>query len=351
MFRVRPFEIKTLTWWRDERDDIDMSPIYQRKGGIWSRTDQQFLMDTILNEFDIPKIYIADFTYVNTRLNEKNKKYAIVDGKQRLEAIFDFFDNKYSLADTFEYIQDAKINISGLNYRDLQREYPKIAGKFDNFNLTVVSIITDEDSRINDLFVRLNRSKPLTGGELRNAMRGAVPGLIRRLADHEFFRARVGFSTNRMQEFNIAAKFLLLEFLGRPTDTKKRNLDKLIIDESIQAETDNIERAERRVVEILAEMCSIFGLKDYLIRTQGPTTLYYWFIRELVRERLPLSSVRPFLVFFTSQLNANRNRSPSDPNFDGELLSFALLARTVNDSGSLAGRYKILRDKFQKFTE
>jgi hypothetical protein len=349
MFKVRPFENKTLTWWRDERQDIDLSPVYQRKGNVWNTADRQFLIDTILNEFDIPKIYIADFTYVNTTLNEKNRKYAIVDGKQRLEAIFRFFDNEYPLSSSFEYIQDRNISISGLNYRDLQREFPKIASKFDNFNLTVMSIITDEDSRINDLFVRLNRSKPLTGGELRNAMKGAVPGLIRRLADNDFFQNRVAFNTGRMQEFNVAAKFLLLEFLGRPTDTKKRNLDRLIIDESIQAETDNIERAEARVQHILSEMSEVFGPRDYLLGTQGPTTLYYWFIRELVRDSISLEPVRPFLVRFTSELHSNRNIPPSDKRYDPELANFALMARSVNDSGSLTGRHQVLRERYQRF--
>lgn len=349
MFRVRPFENRTLTWWRDEREDIDLSPVYQRKGNVWNKTDRQFLVDSIINEFDIPKIYIADFTYVDTPLNEKKKKYAVVDGRQRLEAIFAFFDNIFPIADSFEYIQDSTVSIGGLSYRDLQREYPKIASKFDNFNLTVMSIITDEDARINDLFVRLNKSKPLTGSELRNAMRGAVPGLIRQIADHEFFKARIRFNTNRMQEFNVAAKILLLEFLGRPTDTKKRNLDRLIIDESIQAETDNIEAASSRALQNLNSMCDVFVPHDDLLKSQGPITLYYWLVRDLIRDGKPLGSVRPFLVLFNQNLTLNRIWNPGDENHDPELASFALLARSVNDSGSLTSRYKILRERYDAY--
>jgi hypothetical protein len=349
MFRVRPFENRTLTWWRDEREDIDLSPVYQRKGNVWNKTDRQFLVDSILNEFDIPKIYIADFTYIDTPLNEKKKKYAVVDGRQRLEAIFAFFDNLFPISDSFEYIQDSSVSVAGLTYRDLQREYPKIASKFDNFNLTVMSIITDEDARINDLFVRLNKSKPLTGSELRNAMKGAVPGLIRQIADHEFFKNRIRFNTNRMQEFNVAAKILLLEFLGRPTDTKKRNLDRLIIDESIQAETDNIEAAAMRSKQNLSSMCDVFVERDDLLRSQGPVTLYYWLIRDLIRDGKSLSSVRPFLVSFNADLSVNRIWDPGEQGHDPELAAFAFLARSVNDSGSLTSRYKILRERYDSY--
>src|SRR5687768_59510 len=97
VFTVRIFDPRTLSWWNAERDQIDMTPGFQRRGGLWSSTDKAFLIDSILNGFDIPKIYIADFTYVDTHLNVNRKPYAIIDGKQRLEAIFDFFDNRIVL--------------------------------------------------------------------------------------------------------------------------------------------------------------------------------------------------------------------------------------------------------------
>src|SRR5207249_3787695 len=90
--KVTPFEAKTLSWWRARRTKIDMEPAYQRRGRLWSIADKAYLVDSILNGFDIPKLYIADFTYTDTVLNKKKLPYAIIDGKQRFEAIFDFFD-------------------------------------------------------------------------------------------------------------------------------------------------------------------------------------------------------------------------------------------------------------------
>ena len=72
--------------------------------GIYrSPTDKAYLIDTILNGFDIPKIYLADFTWRDSPLNRKRLPYAIIDGKQRFEAIFDFFKGEVTLNDDFVY--------------------------------------------------------------------------------------------------------------------------------------------------------------------------------------------------------------------------------------------------------
>ena len=217
MFSVRLFDPKTISWWHAERDQIDFEPPYQRKGKLWVDRDKSYLIDSVINRFDIPKIYLADFTFGNFNsadLNPNKTSYAIIDGKQRLEALFDFMDNKLVLNNDFIYLDDPSLNLGGLNYKDLKSSYPKIASKFDNFSLSVMSVITDQEGMINELFVRLNKSKPLTGSELRSAMKGIVPGLIKNIADNEFFKNKIRFNTARAQDRNTAAKLLLLEFRG-----------------------------------------------------------------------------------------------------------------------------------------
>ena len=95
-----------------------------------------------------------------------------------------------------------------------------------------MSVITSEESLINELFVRLNSSKPLTGAEIRSALSGEVPEMIKSIASHNFFVDCVSFADNRKQDENLAAKLLLLEFRGKFTDTKKRHLDSLVKEHS-----------------------------------------------------------------------------------------------------------------------
>jgi hypothetical protein len=352
MFSVDQYPARTLSWWFGQRKNLDMSPTYQRRGGIWSRHDKAFLIDSILNDFDIPKLYIANFSYGSTPLNEKNMQFAVIDGKQRFEAIFEFFESKFPLERSFVYADDPKLPLAGLTYKDLRSNHPDVASKFENFNLSVMSVVTDDESTINELFVRLNTSKPLTGAEVRNAMQGVVPELIRDIASDPFFKTRVRFDVKRGQDLNAAAKLLLIEFRGRLVDTKKISLDRFV-DEGIQAEaqTKNFERAALRVKETLDQMLEIFIERDPLLSSQGPVSLYYWMVREYGDEYG--QQIRPFLVQFEAKRKKNRlaARKPETPpeEIDAELLLYDTLNRSVNDQGSLEGRYAIIDSRFQDF--
>ncbi len=203
--QVKLSDPRTLIWWINRRMKIDMNPPYQRHGRLWSPSDKAYLIDSIINGFDIPKFYMADFTYRDSPLNIMKLPYAIVDGKQRFEAIFDFFDNNIVLNEDFIYLRDPSLKIGNLGYKDLKKSYPEIAEEFDNANLTIMSVISDSEELINDLFVRLNRSKPLTGAEIRNAITGPVNQVIRQIADHDFFKTNIRFSTIRMTDRDTAS--------------------------------------------------------------------------------------------------------------------------------------------------
>jgi hypothetical protein len=322
-----------------------MKPSYQRKGNIWSPEAKAYLVDSILNDYDIPKLYLADFTFGNSTLNEKGKSYAVIDGKQRLEAIFNFFDGELSLDDKFAYEPDRRLKLAGLTFKDLKARYPQVASSFENFNLDVMSVITDEEGKINDLFVRLNSSKPLTGSEVRGAMAGVVPKLIDEIANHKFFKTRIRFTTKRKQEHNAAAKILLIEFRGKFVDTKRTQLDRFV-QEGLQSQATTFDRAASRVKLVLEDMASVFAKKDPLLSSQGPVTLYYWLVRNHGTQQ---DALREFLVDFDAQRKANRKLTQDGKKADEELLRFEILSRSVNDQGSLAERYSILENRLQAF--
>ncbi len=345
MFKIQPHLSRTLSWWNGQRKNIDLNPSYQRKGNIWSTEDKAYLIDSILNDYDIPKLYLADFTYGNTSLNEKGKSYAVIDGKQRLEAISNFFDGNLALDERFSYEPNRKLKLAGLTFKDLKARYPEVATSFENFNLSVMSVITDEEGKINDLFVRLNRSKPLTGSEIRSAMLGVVPRLIDSIARHRFFKTRIRFTTKRKQEFNAAAKILLIEFRGKFVDTKRTHLDRFV-QEGLKSQVTTFDRAGARVRDVLHHMAEVFAPKDVLLSSQGPITLYYWFVKNHPDER---AAIREFLVDFDAQRRANRKKVEEGQKANEELLRFDLLSRSINDQGSLTERYVILENRFQAF--
>jgi hypothetical protein len=278
-FRITQLEARTLSWWKTRRSKIDMDPPYQRRGRLWSETDKAYLIDSILNGYDVPKLYMADFTWGDSKLNKKKLPYAIIDGKQRFEAIFDFFDSSITLNEDFVYLDNPSLPLAGLSYKDLQQNYPEVAEGFDNYNLLVMSASAQEEGPINELFVRLNRSKALTGAEVRNAMAGPAPEVIREIAKHDFFITNIAFTVKRGQDLNAAAKVLMFEHQGKLTETKKRNLDAFVRD--MAKKSDRLELSGRHVLDALNDMSEIFLPKDRLLTSAGVFPVYYWFIRNI----------------------------------------------------------------------
>ena len=348
VLRVTALPARTLSWWRTRKTEIDMNPPYQRRGHLWSDADKAFLIDSILNGFDIPKLYVADFTYSNSHLNKKYLPYAIIDGKQRFEAIFDFFEGKVTLHPNFVLLNNPKLKVGGLGYRDLVQNYSQIAETFDNYNLSVMSITTDSTKLINELFVRLNRSKPLTGAEIRNAMSGPAPEVIRKLATHDFFTQSITFQVRRGQDLNAAAKFLLFEFSDKLQETKKSNLDIFI--KTAGKDEARLELSGRRVLATLNDLTTIFLPRDPLLGSAGVLPMYYWFVRAL-KERQH-ASLRDFLVRFEEQRKENRKRAASGAGrIDRELVEYDQFNRSTNDLASHQGRLKILQRRFRAWAK
>ena len=168
--------------------------------------------------------------------------------------------------------------LGGLSYKDLKSSYPKISSNIDNFPLAVMSVITDEVEKINELFTRLNRSQPLTGADLRNAINSIVPVLIRGIASHEVYKSKRRFKISSGQDLNKAAKLLLLEYRRDFVETKNPQPDQLV-KEGIEAYSAPFEAAAQRVVTVLNDMADIFIDNDSLLKSHTPLALYYWFVR------------------------------------------------------------------------
>ena len=63
---------------------IDLDADYQREK-IWSQGDQESLLDSIIKNIHIPKLYLAEVT------GSDNFDYECIDGKQRMNTLLNFF--------------------------------------------------------------------------------------------------------------------------------------------------------------------------------------------------------------------------------------------------------------------
>ena len=336
-------EPKNFQWWIEQQDSIDMEPTYQRQGSLWSLKKRQLLIDSILNGYDIPKIYLADFRYKTTKLNKQGKMYAVIDGKQRLDTIFQFFGGKFRLASDFKLFSNPRIHLAGLRIEEIREKSTEAWESFRNYVPMIMSVVTDDEQRINDMFVRLNSGLSVNSAERRNAMPGIVPVLIRNLVAHTFFKEKIAFDTRRMQQYNLAAKLLLIEHHNTLLDTKAKNLDQYA-GESLDTSQRSFQNAYNKVVKILDRMSGSFMDHDSCLARSGEIPVYYWLMRK--HSNIP-RQIQIFLRTFSEQLRENLQLSKTDPDAaNRELSDYYTKSRTSNDKASMEGRFKVLEKRF-----
>ena len=333
-----------------EWEAINDSPDYQREAGVWSVAKQQLFIDTMLNRYDVPKLYFHDL-----RRNEStHHKFAVVDGKQRLRALRNFLIGDLALGFDTEIPTEDK----GLT-RQKPRAGQKISDLDDywkarirDFVLPIVVIQDANEEDIEDLFLRLNNGEPLTGAEKRNAMGGKMCQLIRDIAGHKFFSRNIAFGIGRYQHYEAAAKFLLMEQAAASSGEIYCILKKRFLDEMTKQNRAMTKAAgdglKKSVFETLDAMAKIFGARDPLLRRSATPQIYYAFCREIRRQYAHKTlhrKIHSFLEGFHRKRLENLRNEDEDAR-DPELINFDRLMSQNNDSGSMRERVRILTRHF-----
>jgi uncharacterized protein with ParB-like and HNH nuclease domain len=137
--------------------EMVIQPKYQRRRTGWPINAKTALIDTILNNYPLPPIYLRD--YVN---DEGKRRKEIIDGQQRISTITEFISNEYRLS---KVISDGEF--AGQLFSELPTEEQQ---KYEDFEVSFISIRGASDADIISIFSRLNSfSLPLNTQEKRNA--------------------------------------------------------------------------------------------------------------------------------------------------------------------------------------
>ena len=320
---------------------IQVDPEYQRQGEVWTMDKRQLLIDTLINRFDIPKIYLHKFAKPKIVKGAKYD-YAIVDGRQRLETMWSFIEGEMNLSDEFEYFHDTSVEASGMTYQDLATECPDLKTDFDNFQLNVITIETDDIDLIEEMFSRLNEAVPLTAAEKRNAWGGPVPKAMRDLSATPFFRKKLPFANKRYRHYDLALKFLLTQNQQAVVDTKKAYLDHYVKEKENLPKTQSLP-ATTRAKKTVATMATVFADDDPLLRSVGMIILYFHVFRIAVDEGWADKITRQKFVNFNKSREANRLKAEADiASADYDLIEFDRYSQSPNDSYAVKFRLKVL---------
>lgn len=143
-----------LEWY--ERKQLILSPKFQRRS-VWKDVAKSFLMDSIIREKPLPKIFIRQITDIKTRTTHRE----VVDGQQRLRTIIDFINDGFKI----KRVHNQKYGEKYFSQLDDEAQSIILTYKF-----SVDTLIGVEDSEIMDIFARLNTyTTPLNKQELINA--------------------------------------------------------------------------------------------------------------------------------------------------------------------------------------
>lgn len=340
----------------------NLQPDYQRQSSIWGEEKRQLFIDSLINGYDVPKLY---FHRLDPTADKKNL-YAIVDGKQRLETIRSFLRNEFPLGDDFTDVQaesdDQESEAAGKHYRMLTLEHPSLASRLTQAALHVVIIDTKDEGIIEELFSRLNEAVPLNAPEKRNALGGAMPPIIRRLVrSHAFFTDRLPIENTRYRQYDLITKFLYLAANEIFLPTKKRALDdfvKSFRDTKGKPKNEKLAaRISKKTTAVLNTMSDVFVERDELLTSVGLSTVYFLaFLFARSDAKLAKTLTRDALLKFDQVRRHNRQlmRQEQSRVASGKRVSvrsrvrqdlaiFDRLMQSPNDGQALEFRFRILK--------
>ncbi len=182
---------------RIKRDEIDLQPDFQRAGNIWPPVTQSRLIESLLLRIPLPVFYMAA---------DKDDKWQVVDGLQRLSALKNFVLDKSLHLRGLEYLSQYEDRA----YDDLPRPMQR---RIDETQLSchVIEPGTPPEVMFN-VFKRINtEGKPLVKQEIRHALNpGPARALLRELAASDEFLSATDRSVNpkRMADRECVLRFL-----------------------------------------------------------------------------------------------------------------------------------------------
>ena len=176
-----------------KQNQITLAPEFQRNS-VWPGSAKAYLIDSIIKNKPIPILFFQRAVSPQTG----RFGYSVIDGQQRLRAIFDYLDDRFSLTESDKREPYFNKRFSGLE--------DTLKNGILNYDLVVSELTGYGEEEIRDLFVRMNRYVvKLSPQVLRNARaKGAFKDFVDRLAKWPFWTHNRVFSDLQIRRMKVA---------------------------------------------------------------------------------------------------------------------------------------------------
>lgn len=310
---------------------LNLEPAYQREA-VWTKSQRQLLIDSLIRNYDIPKLYFRAVDGPGTI------EYEVVDGQQRIRTVISYFNNGFRLDADADPVD--KVLIANCLCSELPTE-AMMALNMAALDIVILSNYSEE--RVRDLFERLQNGTSLNAAEKRHALLGGMSEVVRGLGKHKVFSNIADFSSARYAYEDMAAKTLHEVISGKITDIRPS---------SIKATYDGKQKLKSDDAPV-QKINKVYNFLDRALKGKTVKLKKYAFLSLsiLVTELLDSYNLGRFPVEFgewyeqfEKERIANNEIDDSDKAWDKELAEFTDNAR--NDSvAALTYRDKILRER------
>ena len=182
-----------------------------QRNSVWPRAAKAYLLDTILCDRPIPYLYFRRSVSAQTG----RSVYEVIDGQQRLRAVFEFFEDGFPLSESREKKFHGKY-FSELN--EAQR------AQVLSYDLLIEELTDYSDVDVTDMFLRMNRFVvKLSPQEIRHAkFKGKFREFTEDIGKFPFWKRHNVFTAlqlKRMRAVEFGAELVILLIEG-PQDKK-----------------------------------------------------------------------------------------------------------------------------------
>lgn len=295
-----------------KRRDRYEIPDWQREGDVWTPAKNSQLIDSVLRGWKLPKFYFL-------RTAENPEIFEVVDGQQRLGAIWGFFAGEVAL-------DKAGIAEHGAaSYAELEDGK---SDAFDDFEIDYDMITEADDEEIRDFFQRLQSGLPLNSSERLNAVPSKLRDFCAKTSEHAFFAEKTTIPPRRYAYFDVCAKVMAVELEGTEAGLRFEDLEPLFKEHKAFSGTSSSATRVTQALDWLTKHLSdqrpnlrsravvqtLVNVTTHLIEsgvTQKQVSLiceeFDLFFADLTREvERGQSSTRADLMLFQATINSNR---------------------------------------------
>ena len=193
------FELKRRYDAESKRIILDSD--FQRED-VWNDDRKAELVESVLMGLPLPIFYFNQ---------DKYGRLIVIDGRQRLTALFEFMNGKYALKKLKVLSSENKKKFSDLS--------PLLQSRIEDYQIQAHVIMPPTPDRLKfDIFDRVNRGgMQLNKQEIRNALyQGEATKLLKRLAESTAFREatdRAFIKEKRMKDKYLLSRFIAIYLL------------------------------------------------------------------------------------------------------------------------------------------